>query len=115
SHAASASSAAVVPSSVPARPSAPRDAANARAAAATIAPDQAEHLLVDRARAGVRRGMHDEALVSLMEHARRFPSGDRAEERDVLTIEAYVGAGNVPLARRAIERYRVTHAAGVLR
>jgi RNA polymerase sigma factor (sigma-70 family) len=93
----------------------PPVAASAAAASPTAEPGNPEQLLVDRARAGLRRGMHDEALVTLMEHARRFPTGDLAEERDVLTIEAYLRAGKPELARRRIERYRVDHPDGVLR
>jgi RNA polymerase sigma factor (sigma-70 family) len=108
----------VVPApSAPARTS-PRPVSAAPPVATTPAaaePGNPEQLLVDRARAGLRRGMHDEALVTLMEHARRFPAGDLAEERDVLTIEAYQRAGNPQLARRRIERYRVDHPDGVLR
>jgi RNA polymerase sigma factor (sigma-70 family) len=101
-----------------------RAAANAPAApAGPTAPasepatdhGNAEHLLVDRARAGLRRGMHDEALITLMTHAREFPSGAFAEERDVLTIEAYLRAGKAALARRSIDRYRANHPTGVLR
>jgi len=85
------------------------------AAMPTAEPGNPELLLVDRARAGLRRGMHDEALVTLMEHARRFPAGDLAEERDVLMIEAYLRAAKPELARRRIERYHVDHPDGVLR
>jgi RNA polymerase sigma factor (sigma-70 family) len=76
---------------------------------------RAERLVIDRARAGIQRGMFDEALVTLMSHQRQFPDGKFAEERDVLTIEAYIRAGNTRLAQRRIDEYRVVHATGVLR
>jgi RNA polymerase sigma-70 factor (ECF subfamily) len=80
-----------------------------------VAPaDNEEQLLLDRARAGLRRGMHDEALVTLMEHARRFADSSLAEERDVLIIEAYLRAGKPALAKKRIERYRADHPSGVL-
>lgn len=59
--------------------------------------------------------MHDEALVTLMEHERRFPTGELAEERDVLIIDAYLRAGKPVLAKRRIDRYRIDHPDGVLR
>jgi RNA polymerase sigma factor (sigma-70 family) len=109
------------PTALPSTATQPRPAARATSAVGPPSsgpvPDHgdAEHLLVDRARAGLRRGMHDEALVSLMAHARTFPSGALAEERDVLIIEAYLGSNSLPLARRTIDRYRANHPTGVLR
>jgi RNA polymerase sigma-70 factor (ECF subfamily) len=103
-------------------PAAPTASARAKpvakpAAAAPTAPGHgnAEHLLVDRARAGLRRGLHDEALVTLMRHAREFPDGDLAEERDVLLIEAYQRLGQTALAKKSVTRYRERHPNGVLR
>ena len=94
-----------------------RGDAGVHTTAAPTAGDEGkpEHLLIDRARAGLRRGMHDEALVTLMAHARQYPSGDLAEERDALIIEAYLRSGQTALARRRIEQYRADHPAGVLR
>jgi len=74
----------------------------------------AERLLLDRARTAIGRGTYDEALVELMEHARRFPDGAFQEERDVLIIDAYARAGRDDLARQGIERYRAAYPAGVL-
>ncbi len=74
----------------------------------------AERLLLDRARTAIGRGTYDEALVELMEHARRFPDGAFQEERDVLIIDAYARAGRDELARQGIERYRAAYPAGVL-
>ena len=101
-----------------------RGATQRRSPAAAAIPDEspaaaasgaAERLLLDRARAGIQRGLPDEALVTLMSHARQFPSGTLAEERDVLMIEAYLGAGNDAAAARRIAVYRTDHPAGVLR
>jgi RNA polymerase sigma factor (sigma-70 family) len=75
----------------------------------------AERLLLDRARAGLQRGLPDEALVSLMSHERQYPTGALAEERDVMIIEAYVAANNVELAHRRIDRYRAAYPEGALR
>ncbi len=93
-----------------------------RRAPAVASPDagivggehDAERLVLDRARAALQRGLPDEALVALMSHARQFPDGALAEERDVLLIEAYLRANNPDLARKRIERYRADHPAGAL-
>jgi RNA polymerase sigma factor (sigma-70 family) len=77
--------------------------------------NQDERLLLDRARAGMQRGLYSEALVTLMSHARRFPDGALAEERDVLIIESYARSGQVELARRRIAQYRSAYPTGVLR
>jgi outer membrane protein assembly factor BamD (BamD/ComL family) len=74
----------------------------------------AEQLLLERARAAIQRGLPDEALVSLMSHARQFPNSALAEERDVMIVEAYVVANNFQLARHAIERYRANYHGGAL-
>ncbi|HEY3804917.1 MAG TPA: sigma-70 family RNA polymerase sigma factor [Kofleriaceae bacterium] len=93
-----------------------KPAAPAPKHAATADPDHAaERLLLDRARAALQRGLPDEALVALMSHERQFPAGALAEERDVLTIEAYVVQGNAELAHRRIARYRAQHPDGALR
>jgi hypothetical protein len=77
--------------------------------------DSRESLLIDRARAALRRGLVDDALATLMQHERMYPHGALAEERSVLTIEAYVAQGNATLARRRIEAYRRDLGSGFLR
>ena len=93
----------------------PRPAPPPDAAEDSPADDTREPLLIDRARAALRRGLIDEALATLMRHERIHPSGALAEERDVLIIEAYVAQKTTTLARRRIERYRREHPAGFLR
>jgi hypothetical protein len=80
-----------------------------------VVDDTREPLLIDRARAALRRGLVDEALATLMRHERVHPNGDLAEERDVLIIEAYAAQNNPTLAKRRIERYRREHPSGFLR
>jgi RNA polymerase sigma-70 factor (ECF subfamily) len=106
----------VPPPTTPAPQAVAKAIAAAPKHAATADPDHAaERLLLDRARAALQRGLPDEALVALMSHERQFPSGSLAEERDVLTIEAYVAQGNAELAHRRIARYRTQHPDGALR
>ena len=103
------------PGSLPTPPaSVARSRTSPRAAADPDRHREAERLLLDRARVGLQRGMPEEALVVLMAHAREFPTGELAEERDVLLIEAYLRSGNAVLARRRIERYRSDYPVGAL-
>jgi outer membrane protein assembly factor BamD (BamD/ComL family) len=78
------------------------------------AADTREPLLIDHARAALRRGLIDEALTTLMRHERLHPTGAFAEERDVLVIEAYVAQHDTVRARRRIDRYRRDYPDGFL-
>jgi RNA polymerase sigma factor (sigma-70 family) len=107
-----------VPAPAPTPATTPTQSPAAARPAVRVAPDDpsraVERLLLDRARAGIQRGLADEALVSLMAHARQYPSSAFAEERDVLIIEAYLAANNPELARRRIELYRADYPTGAL-
>jgi hypothetical protein len=61
----------------------------------------AELRLLQRAQAAYAGGDFADAMGVLAEHARRFPKGRLAEERDALRVRALVGAGRTPEARRA--------------
>ena len=74
-----------------------------------------ESLLIDRARVALRRGLLDDALTTLMRHAREFPDGALAEERDVLLIEGYLQRGDLAIVRRRIDAYRSAYPSGLLR
>jgi TolA-binding protein len=52
---------------------------------------RAERLLIETASAALLRGDHESALAALREHARRFPKGNLAQERDVLLTKARAG------------------------
>jgi outer membrane protein assembly factor BamD (BamD/ComL family) len=54
-------------------------------------------------------------VKTLMSHERRFPTGQLAEQRDVLLIDAYVAAGNLRLARERVAHYQATYPAGIHR
>lgn len=75
----------------------------------------AEAQVIERARTALTRGRHDEALRTLMSHERRFPAGQLAEERDVLLIDAYVGAGRLEIARDRIDQFRAAYPASIHR
>lgn len=61
--------------------------------------------LVERARVALLRGSARDALTAVDEHARRFPRGQFAEEREAFAVQALVGVGRVPEARARAEAF----------
>ena len=72
----------------------------------------AEAQTIVQARSALSQGRTEDALKALMSHERRFPTGQLAEERDVLLIEAYLAAGRFDVVRDRIAAYRRDHATG---
>jgi hypothetical protein len=60
----------------------------------------AERRLIEMARTALAGGNSDGALVALHRHARVFPRGQLAEERDSLFVQALVAKGHFTLARQ---------------
>lgn len=100
-------------------PAPPPEASNIRATAPPPPPPlpstNPEVQLVESARIALRRGQAADAIRMLMGHERRFGSGQLAEERDVLLVEAYLAVGNTRLARERLAHYRATYPAGLHR
>jgi hypothetical protein len=69
-------------------PAPAHSAADARSARANETSLGAERALIDMARTAVARSQGDAALPPLERHAREFPNGRLAEERDWLRIQA---------------------------
>ena len=101
-----------LPSSAPSAPSsAPAPQASRATAPAKGAPEAGagtgdaslakERALIDRARSAIARGRPADALDAVDEHARAFPKGQLAEEREVLAVQALAQAGRI---REATER-----------
>lgn len=90
------------PSSVP--PSAP----TSRVGPSSIAVDTSkeERALLDQARRALNEGDGERALLLVETHAKSFPRGALAEERDVLRIQALAAVGQVERARTAVEAFR---------
>ncbi len=88
-------------------------AAPARSPAPAAANPEVE--LVERARVALQRRSAHDAIRTLMAHERRFPTGELAEERDVLLVEAYFAAGDLRLSRSRLAHYRATHPHGLHR
>lgn len=65
-----------------------------------------ERALLEIARTAVARGDAPAALVGVERHARRFPRGALAEEREVLWIQALLVAGRRDEAGARAERFR---------
>jgi hypothetical protein len=74
-----------------------------------------EPLLIDQARAALRRKLIDEALAALAQHEARYPDGQLVEEREVLRIEAALLGGDLAAARARIQAYRRRFPDGFLR
>ncbi len=73
-----------------------------------------EQRVIERARTALARGFYDDALAALREHARRFPEGALAADRDGLTALVLSRAGRTEEARRAAEVYLSAHPNGTL-
>jgi hypothetical protein len=65
----------------------------------------AERKLVEMARTALGRGQTDGALAALRRHARVFPTGQLAEERESLLVQALVVKGDFPQARAQATRF----------
>lgn len=74
------------------------------ASASNVAADEAK--LVEMARTALVRGSAADALAACDLHAARHPSGERAEEREALAVQALVKAGRAADARARAERFR---------
>jgi hypothetical protein len=69
----------------------------------------AERKLVEMARSALARGHTDRALSALRTHARSFPNGQLAEERDSLMVQALVAKGESAQARERAARFQKQH------
>ncbi len=65
----------------------------------------AELYLLQRAQSDYASHDFPDALVLVAEHARRFPSGRLAEEREALRVRSLAGAGRGDQARRALAAF----------
>lgn len=69
----------------------------------------AERRLLEIARTALGRGRTDGALATLRQHARLFPSGQLAEERESLLVQALVAKGDYGQARERATRFHRQH------
>ena len=94
----------------PAAPVAPVAAPSPRAhrGAPPVTPQEsyrAELDLLQRAQVAYAARDFSGALVLVADHARRFPNGRLAEEREALRVRSLVGSGRRDEAQRAAERF----------
>jgi len=66
------------------------------------------------ARPAVARGDYAAALAAIGAHARRFPAGRLAEEREALRVQALVGLGRANEAQRAAHAFQARFPASIL-
>jgi hypothetical protein len=69
----------------------------------------AERKLVEMARTALARGQTDGALAAIHRHARQFPTGQLAEERDSLLVQALVAKGEFAQARAQATHFHRQH------
>ena len=74
----------------------------------------AELALVRQASTAKREGKLGEALSLLGDHAKRFPGGVLAQEREVLRAEVLCARGNKTQARTLVERFASRHPTSAL-
>jgi hypothetical protein len=73
-----------------------------------------EQTLLDPARAALAHGDGVGALSLLDQHARRFPDGALAQEREAMTIHALVLTGDAERAHRRADAFRVRYPGSLL-
>jgi len=83
---------------------------------AASAGDQlaAERTLLDVARTALGRGAGANALTACEDHARKFPRGALAEEREAIAVQALVLEHRAEDARGRAERFRKTYPRSIL-
>ncbi len=84
----------------------PSAAAPSRPSATSAANLRAERLLLERATTALMRGDDASALTALREHARKFPRGELAEEREVLLVRTLRAAGQDDAANQRAKDFK---------
>ncbi|MDB4939135.1 MAG: hypothetical protein JWP87_6107 [Labilithrix sp.] len=101
---------AVSVSSLPASPRAPAAAPPVTSAAKATSSDlAAEQALIDTARSALARGRAGDALSAADDHARKYPRGRLAEERETMAIQALLLAGRRSDAEARGQRFHRTY------
>ena len=90
-------------------PSARASASAARAAAPLIADDPDAEVKLLQGAQGSLASDPAQTLALCAEHARRFPNGLMAQEREVLAIEALAQTGRMDEARARADRFAVAY------
>lgn len=94
------------PSAEAAPPPAPSVSAPSRTSGSSAATLRAERLLLERATTALVRNDATSALAALREHARRFPRGELAEEREVLLVRALRASGQSDAANERAQDFK---------
>ena len=88
--------------------SAARTSSHGSGASAAPADPEEEVRLLERAQDALRASP-DDALRLTAEHARRFPNGTLAQEREVIAIDALVRAGHTAEAKARADKFAKTY------
>lgn len=83
-------------------------------AARQSVPSRDELALLQRARAAVAANDWGDAHSAVSEHARRFPVGQLAEEREALRVKTLIGLGRQEEARQAARAFEARFPRSVL-
>jgi hypothetical protein len=67
---------------------------------------RAERLLIETASSALARGDTKSAVAALKQHARSFPKGDLAEEREVLLVKALAASGDDRAAEKRAKEFK---------
>lgn len=73
-----------------------------------------ERAVLEIARTGLTRGQGAAAIAALERHARRYPRGRLAPERDSMWVQALVSAGRYDAAREHAARFRRSYPGSML-
>lgn len=106
----------VEPTVAPATPTAPTSVEHSPHPARALPQESyaAELHLLHRAQGAYASGDFTAALVVLAEHARRFPNGRLAEEREALRVRSLSGSGRIREAHSAAEAFAARFPRSVL-
>jgi hypothetical protein len=88
--------------SADATPSAPRTEERTQSAGSL----RAERLLIETASAALVRGDSKSAIAALRQHARSYPKGALAEEREVLLVKALAASGDDAAAEKRAKEFK---------
>jgi hypothetical protein len=94
------------PAPTPSAAAPPASASRTEERARSAGSLRAERLLIETASAALVRGDNASAIAALRQHARTFPKGALAEEREVLLVKALAASGDDAAAKRRAKDFK---------
>ena len=77
--------------------------------AASREPTEPEPAMLERAHDALVRGAPTRALALAQDHARAYPSGALAQEREVIAVQALLALGRTEAARARVQAFRARY------